>query len=1269
LPLKKRSPRIVEKLIIQTMVIAASSRLATRAALGLLAAVVVACAAPAGAAAPKAEPAGLEFFEKHVRPLLVEHCYKCHSAQAEKLKGGLLLDTRDGVLKGGDTGPALLPGDPDKSLLIKAVRYTDPDLQMPPLKSGGKLSDEQIHHLEAWVKMGAPDPRDSALTQHATRNTQHATNHWAFKPVRRPQLPAVKSAKLIQTPVDSFVLAKLEAKGLTLSPRADKRTLIRRATYDLTGLPPTPEEVRAFEKDPAPDAFAKVVDRLLASPRYGERWGRYWLDVARYADTKGYVFEEERKYPYSYTYRDWVIRAFNEDLPYDQFLVQQLAADLLPLGEDKRPLAALGFLTLGRRFLNNPHDIIDDRIDVVSRGTMGLTVTCARCHDHKFDPITMKDYYGLYGVFASSHEPKELPLLGNASMPPQYDEYVAERKKREAELEDFVTSKEEEVRTKLRGQVGDYLLVVHDAAQADEEKREGLVRERKLQPSLARNYRGILKDWEKEKNPIFAPWFAFAALPKTNFAQNAKEVIAGLAGASEPSNVAATVRSRDAASSGSETNAGVQPSASASRDLTVAATSIANVHPHVAKLFSPDAPPESLRDVAEAYNKLFAEVDREWKTAQTNAPATKALPDPAHEALRQVLYAEGSPIVSLGGDELRRFTDTPVQQKTRALKRKVDELDATHPGAPPRAMALVDNSQPTEPHIFKRGNPGTPGDEVPRQFVEIAARQVRQPFTNGSGRLEMARAIASPDNPLTARVWVNRVWQHHFDSPLVRTPADFGVRSDPPTHPELIDWLASEFMEPVKSLNGSSVKSEPSRRGDDTFNDSTIQRFNASTPRPWSTKHLHRLILLSATWQQASDDNPKAAKADPANQLFWRQNRQRLDLEAMRDTLLAVSGQLDLTTGGRAVDILEPTSTRRTVYGFVERQNLPGLFRTFDFASPDTTSAQRFHTTVPQQALFLMNSPFATRQARRLLERPEIQSAVGDEERIQRLYGVALQRRADAEEVKLARKFIAVQEAASAPAEPAPSSTWSYGYGKFDESTRRVTGFTALPHWTGYAWQGGPELPDPQLGWVILNADGGHVGNDQNHAAIRRWRAPRDGVVSVTGELNHPSNQGDGVRARAVSSRLGPLGEWTAQHQKVSTPIGRIEVKRGDILDFVTDCRASVSFDTFHWAPVIKMISEATKPAHEAERRAPARLGPSVDRAEQELGAPSRSRGALRASNSGSSLPEATTEWSAQAGFAGPAKPAEKPVEKPGLSPWEKLAQVLLLSNELMFVD
>jgi hypothetical protein len=348
-----------------------------------------------GGAEVAPDPAGFEFFEKHVRPLLVENCYKCHSAEAEKLRGGLRLDTREGVLKGGDTGPVIIPGDPEKSLLIKAVRHTSDDLKMP-FKSA-KLPDDKIEELVAWIKMGAPDPRAGQAQLPATNVS--GRGHWAFQPVREPVPPPVRNKRLVQTPVDNFLLAKLQDKGLTYSPRADKRTLLRRATYDLTGLPPTLEELTAFEADTSANAFAKVLERLLDSPRYGERWARYWLDIARYADTKGYVFEEERRYPYSYTYRDWVIRAFNEDLPYDQFLIQQLAADRLTLGEDKRPLAALGFLTLGRRFLNNQQDIIDDRIDVVTRGTMGLTVACARCHDHKFDPIPTADYYSIYGVF------------------------------------------------------------------------------------------------------------------------------------------------------------------------------------------------------------------------------------------------------------------------------------------------------------------------------------------------------------------------------------------------------------------------------------------------------------------------------------------------------------------------------------------------------------------------------------------------------------------------------------------------------------------------------------------------------------------------------------------------------------------------------------------------------------------------------------------------------------------------------------------------------
>ncbi|HEY2953344.1 MAG TPA: DUF1549 and DUF1553 domain-containing protein, partial [Verrucomicrobiae bacterium] len=922
--------------------------------------------------------------------------------------------------------------------------------------------------------------------------------------------------------------------------------LIRRATFDLTGLPPTPAEVDVFIADKSSGAFAKVVDRLLSSPRYGERWGRYWLDIARYADTKGYVFEEERRYPYSYTYRDWVIRALNEDLPYDQFVTQQIAADLLPLGDDKRPLAALGFLTLGRRFLNSQPDIIDDRIDVVMRGTMGLTVTCARCHDHKFDPIPTKDYYSLYGVFASCNEPSDKPLLGTASMPKEYSEYLAEKKKREDELKEFKASKMAEVQKKLRSQVGDYLLAVHDSRkQTDEGRVEGAARERKLDPPTTRRWQKRLGDSGKETDPIFAPWFLFAELPGTNFAAQARQVSASLV-----------------------TN---------------------KLNSAVAKAFPADAPPDTLKEVTARYTKVFADVDKQWRDtlAETNAPAAATLARADDEALRQLLYGADSPI-SADYDDLHRQFDTPAQQKVRALKRKVDETDATHPGAPPRAMALLDNSTPTKPHVFKRGNANNPGEEVPRQFLEVVAGPDRKPFTKGSGRLEMAQAIVGRDNPLTARVFVNRVWMYHFGAPLVRTPSDFGLRSDAPTNPELLDHLAARFM-----AGG------------------------------WSVKKLHQLIMLSSAYQQSSEDNPKSAKVDPGNQLFWKMNRRRLDFEAMRDTLLAVSGKIDFAMGGRAVDLTtEPFTTRRTVYGFVERQNLPGLFRTFDFASPDTTSPQRFATTVPQQALFLMNSPFVVQQAKNLLERAEVKSAGADERKLQKLYQVSYQRPPETDEMKLARAFVQAQSVAADPVVEPP--VWQYGYGQFDEASQRVKQFTPLPHFNGYAWQGGTNLPDPKLGWVILNADGGHVGNDLNHAAIRRWRAPRDGRIDIAGELNHPSENGDGVRARIVSSRKGELGQWAAQHSKTATKLSGIEVKRGDWIDFVTDCRASVEFDTFHWSPVIKLISPDAKAASDQPR-----------------------------------------EWNAKTDFSGP--PKEKP--RPALTAWEKYAQVLLLANELVFVD
>ena len=355
-------------------------------------------------------PEASEFFEARIRPILVEKCVNCHGPK--KQSSSLRLDSREAILKGGDSGPAAVPSRPDESLMIQAVAHRHEDLKMPPK---GKLPDAEVALLSQWVAMGAPWPSGVGKSRVASSGADPAAEHWAFRPMRPTAPPPVKDRSWIASPVDAFVLARLEARRIAPSAAADRRTLIRRATIDLWGIPPTPEDVEAFESDPAPDAYARLVDRLLASPRYGERWGRHWLDVARYADTKGYVFTQERRYPYAFTYRDYVIDAFNADLPYDRFIVQQVAADQLPVGQgkdkDTRPLAAMGFLTVGRRFLLDQNEIIDDRIDVVCRGLLGLTVTCARCHDHKYDPIPTDDYYSLYGVFASSVEPEDLPML------------------------------------------------------------------------------------------------------------------------------------------------------------------------------------------------------------------------------------------------------------------------------------------------------------------------------------------------------------------------------------------------------------------------------------------------------------------------------------------------------------------------------------------------------------------------------------------------------------------------------------------------------------------------------------------------------------------------------------------------------------------------------------------------------------------------------------------------------------------------------------------
>lgn len=1105
---------------------------------GLIAVIALLAPSSAGADDPRA---GLDYFEREVRPILVDACQKCHGPR--KQESDLRLDSRAAVLKGGASGAAVIPGQPDKSPLIEAIRYAG-DVQMPPQ---AKLTETQIAAITHWVKLGAPWP-DEPVT--AATAPSAAQNHWAFQPLRDPPVPAVEG-DISPNPIDAFIRARLSAAGLTPSPRADRRTLIRRATYSLTGLPPTPEEVEAFEHDPNPRAYEQLVERLLAQPQYGEHWGRHWLDVARYSDTKGYVYaREQRMWVHAWVYRDWVVQALNDDLRYDRFLLLQIAADQVA-PEDKASLAGMGFLTLGRRFLGVSREIIDDRIDVVTRGTMGLTVACARCHDHKYDPIPTSDYYSLYGIFQSCAE-QLTPIAEPAVKDAAYQKYAVELANRREKLTNGLSARRLETANRNRSRAADYLAAQLELHKYPAEGFDQILATTDLLPTFVRRWQAYLDDAEKSHDPVFVPWHAFAEIPAREFRTRSAAV------------------TKDVASrSGSEVNRLV-----------------------AAKFRSA---PQSMAEVAARYGELLVAVQRQWQAelqaaADEQRPPPARLADNAAEALRQVLYHPNGPC---------EVPDEPIVNieyyfdsgSCDALWKLQNDLDNWILQAPPstrHAVVLKDREWPTMPHIFKRGNPALPGDEVPRQFVSVVAGPERQPFATGSGRLELARAIVDPQNPLTPRVIVNRVWAYHFGAGLVRTPSDFGTRADPPSHPELLDWLTSRFIE-----DG------------------------------WSLKQLHRRIVLSQTYQQASGSErlhspgprpraPSPAAVDPDNRLLGWMNNRRLSFEEMRDSLLAATGQLDRTIGGRAGDLFSPKFARRTLYGSIDRQFLPSTLRVFDFANPDLHIPQRSDTTVPQQALFFLNHPLMIGYAESLSARTA--SAATAEQRVQQMFRLAYQRPATSDQVQAALALVASAAPEDASAElQAATRAWQYGYGSFDEKRQRVTRFEKLPYFIGSAWQGSAAYPDGQLGWVQLTAAGGHPGNDLAHAAIRRWTAPRDMQVRVQSTLIHEPKQGAGVRGFLVSSRGGLLAQATVHHRQAELSLATLDVRAGDTLDFVADIGNKLSSNQFLWKAI---LTPADDPA---------------------------------------------AVFDSERDFAG------QSVKH--LGPWEQLAQVLLAANEFVFVD
>ncbi len=892
---------------------------------------VFACSA-ANVLAEQGEPEKQKFFEDRIRPLLVKHCYECHGE--ELAEGKLRLDTKQGWERGGERGPAIVPGDPSASLLIRAVSYRDEKLQMPPKDSGGKLSDAEIELLTLWIRQGAHDPRVGSKV--VTNIEKAAATHWAFQPIVAPKVEDGVH------PIDALIERKLRERNFVATEPADARTLIRRMSFDLLGLPPTAQEVEEFvaeslrdsaESPSAPSSSApsrgatepqieRLIKRLLQSPRYGERWARHWLDVARYSDAKDGVlmYGDARVRPFAYTYRDYVIRAFNDDKPFDQFIREQLAADQLGLPANSPDLAAMGVLTLGRLFDSNRHDVIDDQIDVIGRGFLGLSLACARCHDHKHDPVPTADYYSLYGVFASSVEPDDRPRI--AAVTETGKAFETEFAAKLKEISDQQQAHYDETLKIARERTPDYLVQV---ATTEPDVTEttifflSLIPDQ-LRPQITKRWRQLIARRAFPDDPVFGPWHDLMRDPTLNpdewKARGVDQrIIDGLVAAK----------------------------------------------------------PSHKSDIAKTYGSIIRDV---WKAGAGNS-------DP----LAGLLVSRDSPIWFPPRD-VKFYLSRQPGDAFRGLLGQLDAIAVKHKEAAPRALVMQDAEVLCDPVIFQRGDPSARGTLVPRRFLGILSTRERPAFTHGSGRLDLANAIASPKNPLTARVWVNRVWMHHFGEPLVENPSDFGLQAKPPVQLDVLDYLASYFIE-----------------------------------HGWRTKPLHELILTSRAYQRASQlpfvvppsgglSSPPNAeqftrqqRADANNSLLWRANRRRLDLEQMRDTLLAVTSELDETMFGRPTVITDEANRRRTIYSFVERQNIAAMVQTFDFANADTSTARRNLTTVPQQALFALNSPFILARADALAKRL---ATVEPPQRITRLFELVLVRAAKPQEQEECKRFLEI---------------------------------------------------------------------------------------------------------------------------------------------------------------------------------------------------------------------------------------------------------------------
>ncbi len=1060
---------------------------------------------------------GQAFFEKNVRPLLAQHCFGCHSVSSNVAMGGLRVDSRESIEKGGARGSALAGSDAEQSLLLRAVRYADEKLRMPPT---GKLKDGDIAIFAQWIKMGAPWGAQTAKT------ASKLQEYWAFTPPRESPLPEVRDRNWVKSPIDAFILAGLEQKGLRPAKAADKRTLIRRATFDLTGLPPTPEEVRAFLDDSTPGAFSRVTDRLLASPRYGERWGRHWLDVARYADSNG--LDENLVYKNAFRYRDYVVQAFNKDKPYDQFVTEQLAGDLLPpsgsLTSDFERWTATGFLSLGAKMLAEDDpvkmemDIVDEQLDTTARTFMGLTIGCARCHDHKFDPIPQADYYSMAGIFKSSK------TMENFKVVAKWHEFVLapeEDRKKLKEHENRIEAKQKEINRlakvendKLasaeRLKAGEYLLAAADIERYEQihlspaleeagdtpkpgmvvveagsfeqgnvsrklEKGKSNVPENGKGPHFAQYEVAVVKagayqidilDQEKgagtadiwindvlekrgaepvenrEASPDAGGWSVEGIVPlkagtntlrlqhKSRFPYFAKLLIAPSVlpkGVLAPKTAVQTARQYGI-------NPGIldqwveqlrrskgAPNSPFYAWLTYGTGAGLESWTSPAAALFQNFKPANRAELAARYRDLFLETIKRWEAA--NPEGAKAieknqdgkddaketpLPDPGYEALRQALYEKFGPFRP--PTDSKQYFPVAAQERLALLEKEHKELEAATPDLP-RAMGVTESATIGDLPIHLRGSHWTLGQVAPRRFLRVIAGENQAPLgSQSSGRLQLAQWLTRNDHPLTSRVMVNRIWRWHFGRGIVPSTDNFGRLGEPPTNQPLLDWLSVRF-----------------------------------TSGGWSIKEMHRVIMLSNAYQMSSDLDARAADIDPENRLLWRASRRRLEAEAIRDAIMAVSGDLKFVEGGSLLtykdrQYVANTSKRgaidydrniRAVYIPVIRSSMYEVFSAFDLPDPAVPNGDRDSTVVAPQALFMMNGATVLQHTKKMADGLLARRDLDDAGRIRDAYERALGRQPEPKDIDRVLTFIASVERAMEGRKPAAAERHAFAWQSF----------------------------------------------------------------------------------------------------------------------------------------------------------------------------------------------------------------------------------------------